>query len=100
MPVSFVNSRTKLAVVLGGVLTSCALSTANPTAAPDDRASWRAAPPIVIGHRGASGLRPEHTLEAYYLALLFLDLGVDGYFTDFPGIGAAARNAFIAPGRR
>ena len=25
--------------------------------------------PIVIGHRGASGLRPEHTLEAYWLAI-------------------------------
>lgn len=27
------------------------------------------AAPIVIGHRGASGLRPEHTLEAYKLAI-------------------------------
>lgn len=26
-------------------------------------------PPIVIGHRGASGYRPEHTLEAYRLAI-------------------------------
>ncbi|PSB15923.1 glycerophosphodiester phosphodiesterase [filamentous cyanobacterium CCP2] len=26
-------------------------------------------PPIVIGHRGASGFRPEHTLEAYELAV-------------------------------
>jgi len=25
--------------------------------------------PIVIGHRGASGYRPEHTLEAYCLAI-------------------------------
>lgn len=25
--------------------------------------------PLVIGHRGASGLRPEHTLEAYELAI-------------------------------
>jgi glycerophosphoryl diester phosphodiesterase len=30
--------------------------------------------PIVIGHRGASGLRPEHTLAAYALAI---DLGAD-----------------------
>ncbi|MBC6436347.1 glycerophosphodiester phosphodiesterase [Nostoc sp. HG1] len=30
--------------------------------------------PIVIGHRGASGLRPEHTLAAYQLAI---DLGAD-----------------------
>ncbi|GIJ75830.1 glycerophosphoryl diester phosphodiesterase [Micromonospora phaseoli] len=26
-------------------------------------------PPVVIGHRGASGYRPEHTLEAYRLAI-------------------------------
>src|SRR4051812_32351619 len=31
-------------------------------------------PPIVIAHRGASGYRPEHTLEAYELAI---DLGAD-----------------------
>lgn len=30
--------------------------------------------PIVIGHRGASGLRPEHTLESYKLAIA---LGAD-----------------------
>lgn len=32
------------------------------------------APPIVIGHRGASGYRPEHTLEAYRYAI---ELGAD-----------------------
>jgi glycerophosphoryl diester phosphodiesterase len=31
-------------------------------------------PPIVIGHRGASGLRPEHTLASYALAI---ELGAD-----------------------
>jgi glycerophosphoryl diester phosphodiesterase len=30
--------------------------------------------PIVIGHRGASGYRPEHTLESYSLAI---DMGAD-----------------------
>ena len=30
--------------------------------------------PIVIAHRGASGYRPEHTLEAYRLAI---DMGAD-----------------------
>src|SRR5215213_8473060 len=30
--------------------------------------------PIVIGHRGASGYRPEHTLASYRLAI---DLGAD-----------------------
>ncbi|HYX24072.1 MAG TPA: glycerophosphodiester phosphodiesterase family protein, partial [Thermoanaerobaculia bacterium] len=29
---------------------------------------------LVIAHRGASGYRPEHTLEAYELAI---DLGAD-----------------------
>lgn len=29
----------------------------------------RTAPPLVIGHRGASALRPEHTLEAYRKAI-------------------------------
>ena len=32
------------------------------------------APPLVIGHRGASGHRPEHTLASYSLAI---DYGVD-----------------------
>jgi len=31
-------------------------------------------PPLVIGHRGASGYRPEHTLAAYELAI---DMGAD-----------------------
>jgi glycerophosphoryl diester phosphodiesterase len=31
-------------------------------------------PPLVIGHRGASGLRPEHTLASYGLAI---ELGAD-----------------------
>ncbi|MBD2364202.1 PEP-CTERM sorting domain-containing protein [Anabaena minutissima FACHB-250] len=31
-------------------------------------------PPIVIGHRGASGYRPEHTLAAYQLAI---EMGAD-----------------------
>ena len=33
-----------------------------------------AQPPIVIAHRGASGYRPEHTLEAYRLAI---EMGAD-----------------------
>ena len=37
-------------------------------------ASPRLSPPIVIAHRGASGLRPEHTLAAYTLAI---DQGAD-----------------------
>ena len=30
--------------------------------------------PLVIGHRGASGYRPEHTLESYRLAI---EMGAD-----------------------
>jgi glycerophosphoryl diester phosphodiesterase len=40
-------------------------------------AGWRTLdgrPPLVIAHRGASGHRPEHTLEAYRLAI---DMGAD-----------------------
>lgn len=37
-------------------------------------ATLTGAPPIVIGHRGASGYRPEHTLAAYELAI---DQGAD-----------------------
>ena len=32
------------------------------------------AAPLVIAHRGASGYRPEHTLEAYQLAI---EMGAD-----------------------
>jgi glycerophosphoryl diester phosphodiesterase len=38
----------------------------------DSPAAWptlRGQPPVVISHRGASGYRPEHTLEAYALAI-------------------------------
>jgi glycerophosphoryl diester phosphodiesterase len=37
--------------------------------APTPRGTLTGGPPIVIGHRGASGYRPEHTLEAYRLAI-------------------------------
>lgn len=58
---------------------ACALGLAAfvPTASADDRrGSPRAEParPLVIGHRGASGYLPEHTLESYALAI---ELGAD-----------------------
>lgn len=42
-----------------------------PAAAHDDeaRSGRPTAAPLVIGHRGASGYRPEHTLESYRLAI-------------------------------
>jgi glycerophosphoryl diester phosphodiesterase len=83
----------------------------------DDRVN--ADEPIVLGHRGASGYRPEHTLEAYRLAIraenqfvpadvrigtdpnargditaeyeLFFGLGIDGVFADCPDTAVAAR---------
>ncbi len=40
-----------------------------PPAATPTYATLSGGPPLVIGHRGASGERPEHTLEAYTLAI-------------------------------
>ncbi|MBW4661243.1 MAG: esterase-like activity of phytase family protein [Drouetiella hepatica Uher 2000/2452] len=53
-----------------GTLISAPIPT--PNAVPLNTLNGQA--PIVIGHRGASGLRPEHTLAAYQLAI---DLGAD-----------------------
>ncbi|WP_051707080.1 glycerophosphodiester phosphodiesterase [Nocardioides aequoreus] len=53
-------------LTLALVLTMPGLAAAH--AAPD-RASGPAAEPLVIGHRGASGYRPEHTLASYRLAI-------------------------------
>ena len=49
-----------------------AVAVAALAAAPAQAATWNTldgAAPIVIGHRGASGYRPEHTLESYALAI-------------------------------
>jgi glycerophosphoryl diester phosphodiesterase len=56
-----------LAVVPGGV----SASSTSPSVVSDHK---HARLPIVIGHRGASGYRPEHTLAAYTLAI---DMGAD-----------------------
>jgi glycerophosphoryl diester phosphodiesterase len=58
------------------LLAAAALFVAAQAAADDDdgRRSARPHEPLVIGHRGASGYRPEHTLAAYQLAI---DLGAD-----------------------
>jgi len=37
--------------------------------------------PLVMAHRGASGLAPENTLVAFRKAL---EMGVDGIITDYP----------------
>jgi glycerophosphoryl diester phosphodiesterase len=48
--------------------------TATPPPATDSRPSGTETQPLVFGHRGASGYRPEHTLASYELAIR---LGVD-----------------------
>ena len=48
--------------------------TATPPASTDSRPSATDSQPLVFGHRGASGYRPEHTLASYELAIR---LGVD-----------------------
>jgi len=54
------------ALVIGsGLLAACATSASAPWPAP----TLGGARPLVIAHRGASGLRPEHTLEAYRVAI-------------------------------
>lgn len=55
-----------------GVVSACATGQARPaTTAQESRAMTQ---PIIIAHRGASGLRPEHTLASYQLAI---DQGAD-----------------------
>ncbi|RKN44254.1 glycerophosphodiester phosphodiesterase [Micromonospora endolithica] len=64
--------RTLSALGVAGALLAAAVAVPTAAAARDDhrperdRATQR---PIVIAHRGASGYRPEHTLEAYRLAI-------------------------------
>jgi glycerophosphoryl diester phosphodiesterase len=56
--------RTKLpVVVLAGAMLAAIV------AVPSGAVAHRDEEPTVIGHRGASGYRPEHTLEAYRLAI-------------------------------
>jgi glycerophosphoryl diester phosphodiesterase len=52
-----------------------ALADGDHAARPDDRATCSlVAKPLALGHRGAAGYRPEHTLASYQLAI---DLGAD-----------------------
>ncbi|MFE9930533.1 glycerophosphodiester phosphodiesterase [Streptomyces sp. NPDC005533] len=59
----------------GGGITGLAAGSASATSGGHGDGGYRDLPhPTVIGHRGASGYRPEHTLGSYQLAL---DLGAD-----------------------
>jgi glycerophosphoryl diester phosphodiesterase len=62
----------RVALLAAAILaTACAAATPHASADPQD--SERAAP-LVIGHRGAPGYLPDHTLEGYALAI---ELGAD-----------------------
>ena len=62
--------RAALGLALATTVTSALTSLAPPvSAAPADVAEPSLVEPVLIGHRGASGYRPEHTLAAYELAI-------------------------------
>jgi glycerophosphoryl diester phosphodiesterase len=71
--VNLKTMRPLVALVLLGVLLSATIGGVGVAGRNDDGIGHRR-PPIVIGHRGASGYRPEHTLAAYQLAI---DMGAD-----------------------
>ena len=58
-------STSKRLLVVVGLFMGAAIS----CHAAGDFPTLTGAPPLVIAHRGASGYLPEHTLEAYRLAI-------------------------------
>src|SRR5215813_8914198 len=62
-----------IATLAVAALTAAALSTAaadsTATAAPGPSGGHHASAPLVLGHRGAAGYRPEHTAGGYDLAV-------------------------------
>ena len=73
---------TLVTVLSAAGLTSALAMTGAPAATRGDKSSptLDGKPPLVIGHRGASGYLPEHTLEAYQLAI---DQGAEVIEPDF-----------------
>jgi glycerophosphoryl diester phosphodiesterase len=63
------HRRTPMRKTLTIALAVAGLSTAFVVEAATPYNTLSGAAPLVIGHRGASGYRPEHTLEAYTLAI-------------------------------
>jgi glycerophosphoryl diester phosphodiesterase len=61
-----------VAILSAGVAVTAAASSTNPSSVASHPKHARL--PIVIGHRGASGYRPEHTLASYQLAT---EMGAD-----------------------
>jgi glycerophosphoryl diester phosphodiesterase len=56
-------------LMLAGLVAGLAACSGNDAATPMVWTTLDGRPPLVIAHRGASGDRPEHTLEAYTLAI-------------------------------
>jgi len=61
-------------VLASSLVLAAATTLSSPRPASAGGGDRKADKPIVIGHRGASGYRPEHTLASYLLAI---DLGAD-----------------------
>ena len=62
-------------VIIGGAaIAASQANAADERAAAQRKAKQGTTAPLVIGHRGASGYLPEHTLEGYALAI---ELGAD-----------------------
>lgn len=88
--------RTIMAMIGGLALFACAQKAPAPAKYP----TLTGEAPLIIAHRGASGELPEHTIEAYSLAVQqgadFIEpdlvMTKDGVFTDFPGTASALRD--------
>jgi glycerophosphoryl diester phosphodiesterase len=63
------SHRTALAASLAAALFGLASCSTQPTSSSMSFPTLNGQAPLVIGHRGASGYLPEHTLEAYKLAI-------------------------------
>ncbi len=61
------------AAAVAALLSGCAYNSAEVKPAPK-YPTLTGAQPLVIGHRGTAGYRPEHTLASYQLAI---ELGAD-----------------------
>jgi len=64
------------ALAVAGVISAAAAASSEEPAAPpaSPHSPWQMPSPLVIGHRGASGYLPDHTLASYALAI---ELGAD-----------------------
>jgi glycerophosphoryl diester phosphodiesterase len=73
-----IKTRRSAFIFLVGLLLLClgaaSIGFASARQSIDSKHKWSNRSPIVIGHRGASGYRPEHTLASYRLAI---DMGAD-----------------------